>query len=235
VIVEPAARRRLRPVARVLLGYGVVGLTVAGLGLVALVVGLDRVNRLADRIGGDVGGVSVVLERTATVLDDAATSARSFSATVDSSTAALGSAAGDLRGIVPRLRDIESQAGAIDILGSRPLAPIAGLFGQIAGQLTDLDAQLDGIATDLAANRTALGANATSLAELADETHQLVDRLGGDTLSSVLDDLRLLLVAMLAIGTLGAAVPAVGALLAGLWLRRQLRPGDAPPRVDEAR
>jgi hypothetical protein len=223
VIVDPALRPRARLLSNVLIGYGVVGLVVAALGILALFAGLGRVNALADRLRTDVGGVSATLERTATVLDNAATTARGFGTTVDSSTAALNQAAADLRLIVPRLREVESQANAINILGSQPLAPIAGLFGQIAGQLGDLDTQLDGVATDLTANRAALAANATSLADLATETRSLSDRLGGNALPAAVDDARWLLVAMLAIGTLGAAVPASGALIAGWWLRRWLR------------
>lgn len=220
MIVEPKFRPGLRRVAAVLLGYGVVGTIVAALGLIVLVIGLSRVNGLADRLRDDVGGVSVALERTASVLDDAATAARSFGVTVDSSTAALGTAATDLREVVPKLRDIETQANAVSILGNQPLGPLAGLFGQIASQLSDLDTQLDRVATDLGTNRSALDANAGSLAALATQTRTLAGKLGGGALPGAVDDLRWLLVAMLAVSTLGAAVPAIGALALGLWLRR---------------
>jgi hypothetical protein len=218
-LTEPAVRR----LSALLLGYGSVGLAVAAIGLFALVAGLGRVNALSDRLRDDTGGVAAALERTATVLDDAATAARGFGTTIDSSTAALTTAAADLRAIVPQLRAIETQANAINILGSQPLAPLAGLFGQIAGQLTDLDAQLDGVATNLGTNRAALDANAASLAALATETRTLGDRLDDDSLTGVVDDVRWLLIAVLAVGTLGAAIPAAGALGAGIWLRRSAR------------
>ena len=226
MIVDPTLRPALRRLTAMLLGYGIVGLVVAALGVIALLAGLGRVNALSDRLRTDVGGVSATLERTAQVLDDAAATARGFGTTVDSSTAALNQAANDIRVIVPQLREIETQANAINILGSQPLSPIAGLFGQIAGQLDDLDGQLDGVATNLLSNREALAANATSLADLAKETRSLSDRLGGDALPAAVDDARWLLVAMLVIGALGAAVPASGALIVGWWLRRWLgRPG----------
>ena len=231
MIDDPAWRPRLRILIRILVGYGIVGLVVAALGIAALFVGLGRVNGLADRLRDDVGGVARAMERTAIVLDDAATTARGFGTTIDSSTSALTTAAADLRAIVPQLRSIETQANAINILGSQPLAPIAGLFGQIASQLSSLDAQLDGIATNLGGNRAALDANATSLAALATETRSLGDRLDGDALPGAVEDIRLLLIAMLGIGTLGAAVPAVGALLAGIWLRRELRPATPSGRA----
>jgi hypothetical protein len=232
VTVDPTWRPALRRLARLLLGYGVVGLSVAAIGVAALVIGLGRVNGLSDRLRDDVGGAASALERTATVLDDAATAARGFGTTIDSSTTALTTAAADLRAIVPQLRSIETQANAINILGSQPLAPLAGLFGQIAGQLTDLDVQLDGLAGNLGSNRSALDANATSLAALATETRTLADRLGGDALPGAVDDLRWLMVAMLAVGTLGAAVPAGGALALGWWLRRNV--GDpVPPGLED--
>jgi hypothetical protein len=222
VIVDAATRPMLRRLTRLLLGYGIAGLVVAAIGVIALVVALGRVNGLADRVRGDVCGVSATLERTATVLDNAAATAGGFGTTVDSSTTALNQAANDLRAIVPQLRDIESRANDINVLGSRPLEPIAGLFGQIAGQLGDLDTQLDGVASNLTANRAALTANATSLADLAAQTRTLSQRLGGDALPAAVDDARWLILAMLLIGTLGAVVPASGALLVGSWLRRWL-------------
>lgn len=224
----PISRPALRQFSGILVAYGIVGLAVAALGMAALFVGLGRVNGLGEQLRDDVGGVTATLERTASVLDDAAASARSFGTTIDTSTTALGSAATDLRAIVPQLRTIESQAGAINILGTNPFGQIAGLFGQIAGQLGDLDTQLDGIATNLGANRSALDANAASLAALATETRTLRDRLGGDAVPGAVDDLRWLLMALLGVATLGAAVPAVGALLVGIWLRRTYRL-DPPP------
>jgi ABC-type transporter Mla subunit MlaD len=222
MIVDPAMRPMLRRLARLLLGYGIAGLVVAAIGVLALIVALGRVNGLADRLRDDVGGVSATLERTATVLDNAAATAGGFGTTVDSSTTALNQAANDLRAIVPQLRDIETRANDINVLGSRPLEPIAGLFGQIAGQLGDLDTQLDGVASNLTANRAALTANATSLADLAAQTRTLSQRLGGDSLPAAVEDARWLILAMLVVGTLGAVVPASGALLVWSWLRRWL-------------
>jgi hypothetical protein len=223
VIVDPAIRPGLGRIERLLIGYGVVSLVLAALAVVALLVGLSRVSGLADHLRDDASGVSGTLGRTAAVLDSAAASARGFETTVGSSTAALNQAAADLRQIVPRLRDIETRANEIDLLGSRPLAPLAGLFGQIAGQLGDLDGQLDEVATNLTANRAVLTANATSLTDLATETRTLALRLGGDSLPAAIDDARWLLVALLIVSTLGAVVPASGALGLGIWLRRLRR------------
>jgi hypothetical protein len=232
VIVGPGRRAGLRRLTAALIGYGIVGLLVAALGLAALVMGLGRIDSLAVGLDDNLAGLGTTLEKTATTLDDAAASARGFGTTIDSSTTALTTAAGDLRQIVPRLRDIESQANAINILGSQPLAPLAGLFGQIAGQLASLDAQLDTVATGLSGNRSSLDSNAASLAALATETRSLGEGLDAASLNAVLGDARLLLVAMLGIGVVGASVPAVGALLVGLWLRRELRAAVAAGTLD---
>lgn len=207
-------------ISRLLVAYGVVGLVAAAIGVAFLVIGIVRVNGLSERIDREVGGISTILERTAVVLDRASDTAAGFGSTVDQSTAALNGAATDLRGIVPRLRDLETQANAVSLLGAQPLAPLGGLFGQIATQLGDLDAQLDAVATGLATNRTALETNATSLADLATETRTLGKRVGAGALADAIDDARWLLVAMLGVASIGAIVPATGALAAGLWLRR---------------
>jgi hypothetical protein len=227
VIIDAAWRPGVRRLSTLLLGYGIVGLLVAAIGLIVLVAGLGRVNGLSDTLRDEVRGVSAALERTAAVLDDASAAARGFGTTIDSSTTALSTAAADLRAIVPQLRAIETQANAINILGSQPLAPLAGLFGQIAGQLTDLDTQLDTVAANLGTNRAALDTNASSLAALATETRTLGARLAGDALPAAVDDIRWLLVAVLAIGSLGAAIPAGGALAVGWWLCRSGRAPEA--------
>jgi hypothetical protein len=222
----------MRGLARVLLGFGVVGLIVAGLALVALVIGVSRVNGVADRFGGDVGGISRTLDRTSDVLDKAAATAGGFGATIDGTTGALGVVGGDIDAITPRLEAIADQTAALNILGTNPLASVSGLFRDIAGQLTDVRGQLTTVATSLATNRAALTANATSLGELAAETRKLSAQLDGAALTGAIEDLRVLLVIVLGIGALGAAVPAVGSLLVGLWIRRELVP--APPAARDA-
>lgn len=217
--VRSEAFRRL---ARVLIGYGIVGLLVAALALVALVVGVSRLSGIADRFGGDVGGISRTLDRTGDVLEKAASTARGFGATIDGTAGALTVVAGDIDSIVPRLDSIADQTAALNILGSQPLADASGLFREISTQLRDVRGQLATVSTSLSTNRGALETNADSLADLAAETRQLSLRLDGATLAGAIEDLRVLLVIVLGIGALGAAVPAVGALLVGLWLRREV-------------
>jgi len=222
---------RLRRLARVLIAYGIVGLLVAALAVIALIVGIGRVNGVADRFGGDLGGISRTLDRTSAVLDKASATATGFGATVDGTTAALATVGADIDSIVPRLQSIAEQTSNLNILGTQPLAAVGTLFRDIGGQLADVRTQLTTMSNRLTTNRAALDANATSLADLATETRTLSARLGGDALVGAIDDLRVVLVIVLGIGALGASVPSVGALLLGLWLRREAmagqRAGDA--------
>ena len=216
---------RLRRLARVLIAYGIVGILVAALALVALIVGISRVNGVADRFGGDLGGISRTLDRTSDVLDKASTTARGFGATVDGTTSALATVGADIDSIVPRLQSIAEQTSNLNILGTQPLAAVGTLFRDIGGQLADVRTELTAMSDRLTTNRSALDANATSLGDLAMETRTLSVRLGGDALVGAIDDLRVVLVIVLGIGALGASVPSVGALLLGLWLRREAMAG----------
>jgi hypothetical protein len=211
---------------RGLIAYGIVGLAVSAVAVIAVMLAISRLSSVGDTVDVGAGQLGTVLARMTTALDEASTSASSFGTTIDNGSAALSAAASDIRAIVPQLRDIETQANGINILGSKPLAPIAGLFGQIAGQLGDLDGRLDTVATNLTENRGALKANAASLAALAVETRALAARLTPDVLIRIVDDARLFAIALLAVLLAGVAVPAGAALAFGSWLRRELGDGS---------
>ena len=212
----------LRRLAIGLVAYGVAGLVVAAIGLVVLAAATSNIDNAGGGISSEVDRLGSVLDRTATALDDAAGTARGFSGTVERTGPTVRQAATAIRDIGPRLRDLETQANAISILGSRPLSSLAGLFGQIAGELNGLDTQLDAIADDLTANQAVLATNAGSLGDLASEVRSLRGRFSGVAIGDGIDSARSLLVAVLALFIAWAAVPAVGALALGLWLRRML-------------
>jgi phage-related protein len=222
MISRPGTRPLLRRVAQALLIYGVFGLAVSLAATIAVGLALGRLSSVGEGAGAGADQLGTALGRMATVLDDASASASSFGSTIDSSSAALTTAAADLRAIVPQLREIETQANAINILGSRPLAPLASLFGDIARQLGDLDGQLEGVSTGLAANRGALTANATSLAGLATEIRALRDRVPDDLSGASFDEARWLAIVLLLVVLAAVALPAVAALWLGWWLRREL-------------
>ena len=221
-----ATRAGLGRLIRGLTAYGIIGLGLSAVAIVALVIALGRLGAVSDSVGGGAGQLGTVLERMSTALDGASTSAAGFGTTIDSGTSGLKSAAADIRAIVPQLRGIESQANAISILGQQPLAPLAGLFGQIAGQLGDLDGQLDTLATNLSSNRAALTGNAAALAALARETRALETRLTPDAIASAIEDARWFAIALLTVVVAGALLPAIGALALARWLRLELRRGS---------
>jgi hypothetical protein len=211
-------RRRL---TTALLAYGIVGLILAVAGLIALAWVGGRVAGVTDRVQTQVGDVIDVLDRTSQALRDAASSATSFSATLERTPPAVrqtAQAIADLRG---NLRAIEDQFGRIDILGSRPLGNVAGQFGQMATDLDGLDTRLGTIAADLEGNRDALHTNSTSLTALADRLAGVAADARGSVDDNGVGDLPVIIVVlgMLLVGW--TAVPSVGALWFGLWLRRR--------------
>ena len=74
--MDPARASRLPLLAKILIGYGVVGLIGAVIAALLLVLAFGRVTTLSTQLTSQVGGVSAVLDKTATALDDAASSAR---------------------------------------------------------------------------------------------------------------------------------------------------------------
>jgi hypothetical protein len=137
-----------------------------------------------------------------------------------------------MRQIVPRLRDLESAANAVTIIGAQPLGRLATLFGEIATNLTDVTSQLDQVSKSLVGNRSSLEANARSLQALGDQVRTLGEQLGGDQLGAAIDSIRWLILVLLIVATIGAGVPAVGALVTGWWLRGWL--SRTPPADDSA-
>jgi len=215
----PARVDRLRLLSRALIAYGVIALVGAIIAALLLALAFGRVTALADQLTTNAGGVSAVLDKTATALEDAATTAGSFATTIDAGGSAILTATDDLRQIVPRLRDLETAANGVTILGNQPLGRLATLFGEIATYTTDVTTQLDQVSKSLVGNRSALEANARSLGALADQVRTLADQLAGDQLAAAIDSIRWLILALLIVATIGAGVPAVGALVTGWWLR----------------
>lgn len=222
-------RTGLRRLSTGLMIYGVVGLVIAALGLAALLSLGTRVDGLVDRSSEQLDTVIVTLDETAAALSDAGTSAVSFSVTLERTPPTVRQAAltlGNLRG---NLRTVEGQLASLSILGSRPLADVAALFGQMSTDLEGLDTRLGLIADDLDDNRDALLANARSLATMGDRLAGIADDLrgsggsvegSGGGMRASLDDLRAMATILALIVVAWAALPAIGALTLGWWLRR---------------
>lgn len=212
----------MRRLSAGLIGYGVAGLTVAILGLLALAWVSGRVATLADTVDAEVAQLTRTLDRTADTLHDAGSSAVSFAVTLERTPPSVRQAAVTIRNLRPNLQAIEAQLSSISILGSQPLAGSARLFGEMATDLQGLDTRLDLIASDLEIDRDALLANARSLTEAGDQAAALAERVRSGFIQGGLDDLRAVLLVTILVFVGWTAVPAVGALLLGVWLRRTL-------------
>jgi methyl-accepting chemotaxis protein len=229
LLAQDPRATRLPLLSRILIGYGIVGLVGAVMAALLLLLAFGRVSALSDQLSGQVGGVSAVLNKTAAALEDAGTTAGSFATTIDTGSAAMTKAAADLRQVIPQLRDLETRANEVTILGAQPLGRIAELFGQIADNVTDVTTQIDNVSKSLVGNRSALEANARSLSALADQVRTLSGTFASDQLAAAIDSIRWLILALLVIAAIGAAVPAGGALVTGWWLRGWLRAGGTAP------
>ena len=212
-------RRGLTRLSNALIVYGVVGILAAAIGFAALISASGRIGSLGDRIVSEAVSLDSIIVLTADALDDAATTADTFGPTIQQTSVTVTAAASAVRDIEPRLRDLETQANAIDIFGQRPVARLGELFGQIATDISGLDEQLDGIATTLGRNQAALTSNAKSLGALADVVRAYTGRLKPEAIDAGIEEARRMILLTLALFIGWTAVPAVGSLIVGRWMR----------------
>ncbi|HEX2756293.1 MAG TPA: hypothetical protein VHM48_12565 [Candidatus Limnocylindrales bacterium] len=222
-------RRGLFRLANALIVYGVIGILAAAIGIAALIGASGRIGSLGERIVSEAVSLDAIIGSSADVLDGAATTVGTLGPTVERTSATVSAAAGALRDIEPRLRDVETQANAFEIFGQRPVASLGQLFGQIATDISGLDEQLDGIATEMGRTKAALTANAESLGALADLIRAYKDRLKPEAIDAGIDEARRLLLFTLTLFIGWTAVPAIGSLIVGRWMRRLVEPERVPP------
>lgn len=232
----------LRRASTGLLLYGAVGLVVAALGLVALAWTGGRLASLAERTGTQVEALAQTLDASGKTLTDAATTSVSFAVTLERTPPSVRQAAATVANLEANLRLTADQLASISIFGSQPLGQVSGMFGQMAGDLDGLDSRLDLIATDLEGNRDALLTNAASLRALGQKLDGIAADLRGGFVSDSFADVSGVLTLLALALILVTALPAVGALAFGWWLRRLLDvaalgpPGsalDLAPGVDD--
>jgi hypothetical protein len=232
VVPRPMTLRRgLRRLSTGLIAYGVIGLVLALLGGLALAWVGGRVGGIADRTGEQVEAIVSTLDETALVLASMGTSATSFSGTLERSPPAVRQTAQTVGNLRENLVLVESQLSAINILGARPLANAANLFGQMAADLEGLDTRLEGIAADLDNNRAALQDNATKLRSLGTELDGVADGLRGGVVEESLADIQLILAVLSVLLVVWLAFPAAGALGLGWWIRNETRDPDGDGAV----
>lgn len=220
-------RPGLRRLSGGLLIYGAIGLALAIVGLLAMVYVGNRIGSLADSTAERVETLVLTVEDAATVLTDAGSTAVSFAATLERTPPTVRQAAATVESMRQTLLTIESQLDAFSILGSQPLANVADQFGRIATDLEGLDTRLELIATDLEDNKAKLLTNAASLTALGERLDAIADDLRTGFIEDGLDDVRVIVTILALLLVMWTAVPAVGALLLGWWLRRALGPGPS--------
>jgi hypothetical protein len=219
-------RAGLRRVATGLIAYGIVGLVVAVIGLGALVWVNGRMESVASSADVTVVRLTDSLDNAAVALADAGASATSFAGTLDRTTVTVEDAAETLRAVRPQLAALEAQFRSINILGQQPFGKAADVVSGISPALEGLDGRLDDIASSLTENRAKLTANAASLSATGASIAALSDLLKGGVVTTGVDDVRAVILVTLLLLVAWTAVPAVGALGFGIWLRREL--GSAP-------
>ena len=215
-------RRGLTQLSRGLIAYGIVGLVVAVLGLGVLAYVNTRIDAAGDRVETSVAQLATTLDRTATALHDASTTAQTFTTTLARTEEAVSAAADTIIGVRTNHETLESVLRAVSIVGVSPLGPAADAVGGIASSIEGLDSRLTAIADGLVANGDALAANATSLGQLGDSMETTAERLRSGVVEDSLADVHLIIVLTLLVLTAWTAVPAIGALAFGIWLRREL-------------
>jgi hypothetical protein len=215
-----------------LIGYGLVGLAIAIVGLAALLWVGGRVGGLADRTSAQVESIIATLDKTAAALDDAGTSAVSFAVTLERTPPIVRQAADTIGNLQVNLRAVEQQLASFSILGNQPLSEAARLFGQMATDLEGLDTRLDSLAAALDDNKASLLANAESLRALGVEIGGLADDLRTGIVEDSLADVQVIVTVLILVLVAWTAVPAAGALGVGWWLRRELAAVAEPVPAD---
>ena len=215
-------RGGLRRLGSGLIVYGVIGLAVAAIGFGALVWVNGRVTSLRNDVAVTLAQRAAAVELASRVLHDAATTAGSFGATLDQSSHAVSSTVETITETRSALTALEAQLRSVSIFGAAPLSSSADAVGRIAVSMEGLDTRVSLIADSLEGDRQALDGNATSLGRLGDATEALAVRLRSGVIEDSLGDLQRLISITLLVFTAWSVLPAIGALVLGVWLRREL-------------
>jgi hypothetical protein len=215
--------------SRGLIAYGLVGLVVAAIGFGAMVWVNGRIGQIRDDAEGTVARLATTMELAANVLHGASTTAQSFSTTVDQSAQAVSAAAVTITEVRSELTALEAQLRSVNILGATPLSAPADAVGRIAASIDGLDTRLSLIADSVKGDRDALAGNATALLQLGDSTQALAARLGLGVGQDSFGDVQQVIAVTLLMFAAWSFVPAAGALVLGVWLRRALSPTAGSP------
>jgi hypothetical protein len=217
-----ALRPGLRWLSRALIVYGIIGLIVTAIACGALVWANNRVTTLRGDAETAVARAAGTLDLTAVVLRGASTTVTSFSGTVDQSAQAVSAAATTITETRSSLSALEAQLRSVNILGATPLAAPADAVGRINASMDGLDGRLSGIAASGTVDRDALASNATALGNLADSTHALAASFDASVANGSFSEVQMVIAVTLLAVAAWSFVPAIGALVLGVWLGRRL-------------
>lgn len=215
-------RAGLRRLATGLIVYGVVGIVLAVLAAIALGWAGGRLGSVGGRVETQVASIVETLDRTGTALRAAGSSATSFAVTMERTPPVVRQTAQTIADLHTDLLGLQQQFIQVEILGRRPLGSVADGFGRMAANLDGLDGRLELIATDLESNRAALVANSSSLTALGERIAAMGDDLQGGVVEDGLADLRASVMVLALVLIVWIAIPAVGALWLGWWLRGEV-------------
>jgi hypothetical protein len=209
----------MRRIGTALIYYGVAGLVLTAIGLVIVLAAGWRLSSVGDRVATQSAQVVVLLDRTATALDNATATVTDVASTVDSADPMIQRVATAVTTSVTSLRGLQDSASSLEIFGSRPLGGLANRFGQVADALDGIDADLAAFGDDLASDAESLRGNTESLAALSAQLRTIHDQLTGELIADAFDALRLMFIAVVAFLVAVAALPAASAL----WIGRRIR------------
>ena len=219
-------RGGLRRLSAGLIAYGLLGMAVAAVGFGGLVLVDGRFSAIRHEVEATLVQRATTMRLAARVLRDAGTTAQSFTVTLDESSRAVSSLVGTIVEVRSDLNAVEAQLRSFNILGATPLSAAADDIGRIATSMDGLDARFALIADSLDGDRVALAAAARSLGQLADSSDALATRLDSGLIGDSLGDIQRIMSVTLLVLTMWLLVPAVGALVLGVWLRRTLVPDE---------
>jgi hypothetical protein len=206
--------------SRGLIAYGIVALVVAAIGFGATVWANGRLGSLRDTVGTSVNQMAGSMEQSATALHDASRTATTFSSTLDQGATAMPAISQQIAAVRTDLGALQDQLRSVSIFGASPLSTAADAVGRIAVSLEGLDTQLQLAAVALKANGDALATNSSSLGRLGDEASAVASRLRSGVIEDSFGDVQGVILVLLLVFTALSVVPAVGALVLGVWLRR---------------
>ena len=222
-------RPGLARLSRGLIGYGIVALVVAVIGFGLIVWANDRLGTIGREVDANASQMATTMDRTAQALHDAATTAGTFSSTLDQGAQSMPAVSQQIAGVRTDLTALEGQLRSVSLFGATPLSSAADAVGRIGVGLEGLDTQLSLAAVALGANRDALATNSASIGRLGDSAAALATRLRSGVIEDSFGDVQQVILIMLLVFTALSVVPAVGAIVLGVWLRRELE-ARRPPR-----